>query len=282
MDDLSKLTPVQQNVLIASIIGDGEITKLYKKSRRKNHSYREHFGMEQAEYRKWKISFFDNLLYITPRSQCVRSSSLPLFTRLYPYFYHDDGSKHIPIPLLTYCTLPHFLAVLYMDDGSLCISPNINKRKKVIYLTPHIYLYLQNYPREELKKLQQHILSHFGVTFRLSKHPNGQGCILRTTSVRDTFHFLNIISSAISTCPSMYYKTNWNERLKIEKEKWQKIFPDFELRTSSHERSKRYSKKEIQQLKDMKQKGATIQEIADTLHRSYWSIVYKWREIQKE
>lgn len=35
MDDLSKLTPVQQNVLIASIIGDGEITKLYKKSRRK-------------------------------------------------------------------------------------------------------------------------------------------------------------------------------------------------------------------------------------------------------
>lgn len=122
MHDFSQLTPIQQNILIASIIGDGEITKLYKNSRRKNHSYREHFGIDQEEYRKWKVSFFNDLLYITHKSQCVRSSSLPLFTKLYPHFYHDDGSKHIPLSLLSYCTLPHFLSVLYMDDGSLSIS----------------------------------------------------------------------------------------------------------------------------------------------------------------
>lgn len=64
MHDFLQLTPVQQNVLIASIIGDGEITKLYKNSRRKNHSYREHFGIDQEEYRRWKVSFFNDLLYI--------------------------------------------------------------------------------------------------------------------------------------------------------------------------------------------------------------------------
>jgi LAGLIDADG DNA endonuclease family len=131
LNELSQLTLVQQNILIASIIGDGEITKLYKNSRKKNHSYREQFGVEQMEYRKWKVSFFDGLLYIIKKSHCVRSSSLPLFTKLYPLFYHDDGSKHLPLSLLPYCTLPHFLSILYMDDGSLCISSRITVTAKL-------------------------------------------------------------------------------------------------------------------------------------------------------
>lgn len=55
---LDTLTEIQRNILIASIIADGEITKIYKNSRRKNHSYREHYGRDQEDYRKWKISFF--------------------------------------------------------------------------------------------------------------------------------------------------------------------------------------------------------------------------------
>ncbi|MBE2944032.1 hypothetical protein HPK10_12915 [Anoxybacillus flavithermus] len=50
--------------------------------------------------------------------------------------------------------------------------------------------------------------------------------------------------------------------------------------TSSSKRAKPYSTGEIQLLKEMKQEGATIQEIADALQRSYWSVVYKWREIK--
>jgi hypothetical protein len=280
MHDFLQLTPVQQNILIASIIGDGEITKLYKNSRRKNHSYREHFGIDQEEYRRWKVSFFNDLLYITRKSQCVRSPSLPLFTKLYPHFYHDDGSKHIPLSLLPYCTLPHFLSVLYMDDGSLCISSQVNRQKKRIYLTPHIYLYLQCYPPHELQQLQHHIFTHFGITFRLSKRPDGQGSILKTTSVKDTFLFLETIAPVIHDCPSMYYKTNWNERFKTEKRKWKSKFPDFDIFVSSSERVKPYSTEEIRLLKEMKQEGATIQEIGDALQRSYWSVVYKWGEIK--
>lgn len=53
-----ELSEVQKNILIASIVGDGEITKRYSKSRRKNNSYREHFSLKPLEYRKWKLSIF--------------------------------------------------------------------------------------------------------------------------------------------------------------------------------------------------------------------------------
>jgi LAGLIDADG DNA endonuclease family len=281
MKDFLQLTPIQQNILVASIMGDGEITKIYRNSRRKNHSYREHFGIQQEEYRKWKISFFNEFLYITPKSQCVRSRSMPLFTSLYPHFYREDGAKQIPLSLLPYCTLPHFLAVLYMDDGSLCISSRVNKRKKCIYITPHIYLYLQCYSHNELQQLQRHILKHFHISFQLSQRKDGQGMILKTTCVKDTFLFLDVISSATDTCPSMHYKTNWNERLKLESMKWKHKHPNFEIVVSSSERSKPYCDEEIELIKQMKQNGMSIKEIASALQRSYWSIVYKWREIQR-
>lgn len=281
MEDFLQLTPIQQNILVASIMGDGEITKIYPNSRRKNHSYREHFGAHQEEYRKWKVSFFPELLYITPKSQCVRSRSMPLFTSLYSHFYREDGSKQVPIALMPYCILPHFLAILYMDDGSLCISSRVNKRKKCIYITPHIYLYLQCYAYRELQQLQQHILKHFQIAFQLSQRKDGQGMILKTTCVKDTFRFLDVISSVTDTCPSMHYKTNWDERLKLERVKWKHKYPNFDIVVSSSERYKPYSAEEIELIKQMKQNGMSIKEIASALQRSYWSIVYKWREIQR-
>src|SRR5690606_1018350 len=92
----NQLSTIQQNILFASIIGDGEITKLYPNSRRINNSYREHYGIDQEKYRYWKQSFFPNLLYITPKSRTLRSKSSKLFTKLYPEFYNDPGDKIIP------------------------------------------------------------------------------------------------------------------------------------------------------------------------------------------
>jgi transposase len=43
-----------------------------------------------------------------------------------------------------------------------------------------------------------------------------------------------------------------------------------------------YSDKEIQLLKELKRQGATIDEIDKALKRSYWSIVYKWKEVNCE
>ena len=277
---MNTLTPIQLNVLLASILGDGEITKIYKNSRRKNHSYREHYGNDQLEYRKWKISFFDDLLYLTPKSSTVRSASLPLFTKLYPYFYHQNGTKQIPAELLESCTLPHFLAILYMDDGSLSISHRINHHKKLIYLTPHIYLYLQCYSFEELTVLNKHIKDTFDIIFHINARKDGQGFILKTTSVKETYHFLNIISPITNSCDSMYYKTSWTYRFAQEEKKWHSLLPDYQLIASSSERSKPYTEEEIQRLIELKGKGMTTQAIADELQRSYWSVAYKWSDIK--
>lgn len=90
---LETLTDIQSNDLIASIIADGEITTCYPGTRRKNNRYRKHYGKSQESYRYWKQSLLPEIFYITPKSQTLRSAPLPMFTKLYPYFYDATGSK---------------------------------------------------------------------------------------------------------------------------------------------------------------------------------------------
>ncbi len=99
----------QKSILIASIIADVEITKIHRGSRRKNNSYREHFSLQQIEYRIWKMNQLPELLNLTEKSQCLRSKSDPLFTSLYPLFYDQNGEKHIPkaIKFMHFNLLPH-------------------------------------------------------------------------------------------------------------------------------------------------------------------------------
>ncbi|WP_040209392.1 DNA endonuclease [Neobacillus jeddahensis] len=276
-----ELNEIQTNVLIASIIADGELTKLYKNSRRKNNSYREHYGEKQKEYREWKVNVMNGLFYITPKSYTLRSASSPFFTCLYEYFYNCDGHKTLPHTLISECTLPEFLAVLYMDDGSLCITKRINHNKKKIYLTPQIYLYLQNYPSEELNLLNIHIKNTFQINLHLAKRKDGYGTILRTTSVQETFAFLDIIKEVTLDCPSMFYKTNWKYRYRQEEERLKSKFPNYEIVLTSSNRYKNYSSEETERLILLKKQGQTDKEIAETLGRSYWSVVYKLSELRK-
>lgn len=277
---MQTLTDVQKNILVASIIGDGEITKIYPGSRRINNSYREHYGIKQKDYRIWKQSFLPDLLYITPKSNTLRSRSCKLFTSWFPLFY-KNGEKRIPQRLIKQCSLPHFLAVLHMDDGSLSISRRINHRKKIIYLLPHIYLYLQNYRPSDLNILNKHIEQAFNVQLRLNNRKDGHGSILRTTSVQETLNFLDAIQSVTSTCPSMLYKTNWTYRFAIEKERYHLKYPDYQVLTSNRKRSKAYDEKEIAKLIKLKSNSFTDQQIANEIGRSYWSVVYKLADLRK-
>lgn len=279
--ELFKLSAIQQNVLIASIIGDGEITKLYEGSRRKNNSYREHYGIKQIEYREWKQSLLPNLLYITPKSQTLRSHSLPLFTQLYPHFYDNDGQKQIPTALLPLCNLAHFLTILYMDDGTLSITKRVNHLKKKIYLAPSIMLALQNFPRPQLDILQKHIQNTFGLNLKYVTVPTGHKYMLKFNSVKDTYSFLKIIEPVANNCPSMFYKTNWNWRFRYEKAPLLQKYPGYEVIASSSERNKPYSQEEIHSLLLLRKQGKTTNEIAEILGRSYWSVIYKVRELRQ-
>ncbi|PLR73719.1 DNA endonuclease [Bacillus sp. UMB0728] len=278
--EFNKLTPIQQNILAASILGDGEITKLYKGSRRKNNSYREHYGAKQKEYREWKQAFLPELLYLTPQSCTLRSSSQLLFTELYPYFYDNGGNKQIPQTLLRFCDLPHFLAALYMDDGTLCITKRINHKKSIIYLTPSIMLALQNFPRKQLELLCQHIQETFNFTFHFLAVKDGKNVALKFTSVKDTFAFLDYISPVTASCPSMYYKTNWAWRFQKEKSLLEKLYPGYDIIASCSERYRNYSNEEIEMLLKLKEQGYTVSDMASALGRTYWSVTYKLRELR--
>jgi hypothetical protein len=87
--------------------------------------------------------------------------------------------------------------------------------------------------------------------------------------VKDTFRFLEMISPITQNCPSMHYKTNWQERLQQEELNWKNQFSKFSIIISNPERTKPYSHEEIQRLKEMKKQGFTINEIAQALQRCY-------------
>ncbi|RSD25197.1 DNA endonuclease [Mesobacillus subterraneus] len=275
------LSDEQRNIVAASIIADGEITKLYKNSRRRNNSYREHFSKEQLEYRKWKMKFFPDILYLRTDDTYLVSKSLPLFTKLYHHFYNEKGNKKIPSELLHYCTLPHFLAVLFLDDGSLMITKPINHRKKLIYITPHASLYLQNYPKSDLTLLQNHLNETFNLNFKLNKRRDGFGYILKLTSVEETLKLLSLTKSTISTIPSMRYKFDWEYRKNMELSK-NKLLSGYTVISSDSMRFKNYTQIEIKRLITLKKAGLTHKEISTALNRPYWSIVYKLREIRKD
>jgi len=80
----------------------------------------------------------------------------------------------------------------------------------------------------------------------------------------------------------MYYKTNWNWRLKIETEKLTTIYPNYNVLSSQSSRHANYTEQEIQALIPLKATGYTIEQIGTHLNRSYWSVVYKTRELKKE
>ncbi|WP_422121899.1 DNA endonuclease [Planococcus sp. X10-3] len=279
--ELFQLSTIEQNVLIASVMGDGEITKLYPGSRRRNNSYREHFSPQQLDYRIWKLNLLPANFYFNNAKSNIFSPSLPLFTEMFPYFYGPGGNKIISDEILKLCDSPIFLATLFLDDGSLSISAQRSELKKLIYLTPHIYLYLQCFSQEDLIKLQNHIFSTFSIELKVSKRPDGFGYILKTTKVSETLKFLRVVLAVSSDCPSMFYKTNWNYRFEREVQRYKESLPEYEVRASSSERSKNYSDAECDLIILMKSQGHTDGQIAEKLGRSYWSVVYKWREIRE-
>ena len=268
IDTLSK---AQQAILLASILADGEITKCYPKSRRKNNSYREHFSETQRFYREWKQCQLPDLLYI--RQNNLVSKSLPLMTELYPYFY-PHHKKVIPFELLSRCTHPLFLLTLYLDDGSLMISKRTNQNNQ-LYVTPSIALYLQSFSKEDLIPFCDWLNQIFQLNFRLSQTPNGCGYLLKTTRVTDALAFLEQVAPYTDTLPNFTYKLDWTARLN----QLQHNHPQHHVLPSNPSRP--YTLKECTTILELKANGWTTQAISEKLNRTYWSVTYKFGQLKK-
>lgn len=79
----------------------------------------------------------------------------------------------------------------------------------------------------------------------------------------------------------MFYKTHWDFRFEKEISRYRESHPEYTVIASSSDRNKNYSEEECNQIRLMKSQGFTDKAIAEKLGRSYWSIVYKWREIRE-
>lgn len=92
-----------------------------------------------------------------------------------------------------------------------------------------------------------------------------------------------MIAPYVKDIPSMAYKTNLEINLDFKKDHIRKKHgQNVDIVISSSERNKNYSEQEIQYIIQSKNKNATNQAIADKLGRTYWSIVYKVRELRKK
>lgn len=90
-----------------------------------------------------------------------------------------------------------------------------------------------------------------------------------------------MIKPYIKSCIGMEYKLDWVWRLQKETEILSKKYPYYEIRTSSHERFRNYNDEEIALIISMVHQRKTQESIANALGRSYWSVVYKIKELRK-
>lgn len=268
---LKKLSSQQQAILLASILGDGEITKCYPGSRRKNNSYREHFGESQRFYREWKRQQLPDLLYI--RQNNLVSRSLPLFTELYPYFY-PSNQKDVPFNLLPLCNHPLFLLILYLDDGSLIVSKRLTSKKQLI-VSPTIALYLQSFSKQSLTLFCEWLNHNFRLHFRVAKTSNGSGYFLRTTRFEDTMQFLDYLTPYVNELPDFSYKLDWEIRMK----QIQQDHPYAKVLSTKPNRY--FSASELEQLMNDVANHVPVSAIAQRLNRSTWSIYAKLNAIKK-
>lgn len=270
---------IQEQLLYGSLLGDGYISRGAKRSR--HFHYQEHFGENQRGYRQWKLSLLDDLNFNI--SGCfLRSSSHPFFNQLHSQIYDERNIKKVTSTFLTKCTSIYFLLALYLDDGSLIISKQINHKAKKIFLKPSIVLYTLNFTRSENILLKNHINKQFNQNFVLSQHPDGHKALLKLNKTKETLEFLQIFNSFTGQIPGMDYKLSLDVKEKPIKELLKKQYPDYEIIRSSSDRNKLYSSKEIALLKTLKKQGFTDKQIAQKLNRTYWSVVYKWADLKKE
>lgn len=272
-----KPTFIQEQVIFGSMLGDGYISKGAQRS--KNFYYQEHFGESQRGYREWKQTILKNLGFKI-NGNYLRSPSHPYFTKLHAKLYNKK-IKILSKDFLAKCTDSAFLASLYLDDGSLVLTYHYNKKQHTVYCHPSIILYTLNFTKDENTLLANHLNKTFNTHFVVSGHPHGKRSLLKINKQKDVQHFLEMIKPYTSQIQCIHYKASITNKLNQKTEGiYERFGKDVTIKLSSSNRNKPYSKNEIETIIHLKQSGFTDKYIAEKIGRSYWSVVYKLRELR--
>ncbi|WP_153722656.1 hypothetical protein [Sporosarcina cascadiensis] len=131
--------------------------------------------------------------------------------------------------------------------------------------------------------LADHLNKTFGTSFVLSGHPDGHQSLLKLNKEQEVRHLLNMIGPYVKEIDCMRYKTDVEENISLKTESLQEKYgKNIKIVISSSERVKAYTQEEIERIVILKKAKVAIQVIANELGRSYWSVVYKLKELRKK
>lgn len=207
---VKKITSAHEfnSAMIGMILFDGSMPS-------EKYLYLRHGG-KQLKYVDEKIEFIKE--YLTPTS--VRTAvDKNGYTYRYAYFnterliplYHKiyiNGKKR-----LTDEILERFdeitLAFMYMDDGSLVLHKNPKNPEG--YHSREIYLAVNSFSLDEVKKLQSLLKRKWDLDFRISKEKNSYRlCCNATNAIK----FCTIVAPYVKNFPTLLYKLDFKYKKK--------------------------------------------------------------------
>ena len=268
-----KIDNYKENIIIGSVLGDGNLSI---PGRCINAYYSEHFASKQLEYREWKLSQLKDCGFKLSKlnnSHKLTSSANKLFTYYYNLFYINN-IKTINSTNIKLLNHPVGLACLYFDDGTLVID-STTRKNGCKYLFPRISISTLCFSKEENLILINHIYNVFSIKFKLKQFPYGKGYALELNKKDEIFKFINLISPYVKDIKSMSYKIDIYDRL-ISKQKEIPHSTICNLYTTIHP----YSNDEINKLLQLHKEKVPYKEIAKILDRTYYSVVYKLRDLE--
>lgn len=165
-----KLSSVQRDILVGTILGDAFLQKTGEKNAR----LRLEHGGKQKSYLLWKVANLSQLFQgrptylrrVHPISKQTyeywrhQSQSMPELGKLRRIFY-PEGRKTIPSNLEEFLRSPRVLAVWYMDDGYYYARDRI------------AYLYLGNVARAEAEVAARAMQAKFDLHARVLAKKKG-------------------------------------------------------------------------------------------------------------
>ena len=162
-----RLSPIQKDLLIGSLLGDGN---LRFHQRNLEATFVVDHGFRQKDYVQWKYKIMRDWVLTEPKvleriyhkdrerklvSLRFSTISHPDFSLLHKVFYRD-GKKVIPRNIKEIIKSPFSLAVWFMDDG--------NKNHQAVFLNT------QQFSRVEQDMLRECLKENFGLDSTLNKH----------------------------------------------------------------------------------------------------------------
>jgi hypothetical protein len=166
-ESLTMLQPIQRDLLIGSLLGDGNLRFLRENLEA---TFTIDHSLKQEDYVWYKYRILKDWVLTEPRIftriyhkdrekmlSSVRFSSIShsVFTSWYDIFY-QEGRKIIPENIEEILVSPFSLAVWFMDDG--------NKNHQAVFLNTQQFLL------DEQELLRECLLKNFGLHSTMNKH----------------------------------------------------------------------------------------------------------------